>query len=93
MAMGTVIIRAKIKDYGPWRTFFDGQDRETERTAAGLTNPRIFRSADDVNEVVVILDSSDIKMAKAFAASPVTKESMKKSGVLDMPTVYFLEST
>ena len=89
--MGAVIIRSKVKDYAIWRSFFD--TRESERAAAGLTNTRVFRSADDMNEVVVIFDSKDTKMAKAFAASPDLKEAMMKSGVIDMPTVYFLEST
>jgi hypothetical protein len=89
--MGAVIIRSKVKDYATWRSVFDS--RESERAAAGLANTRVFRSAGDMNEVVVVMDSKDSKMAKDFAASPDLKEAMMKSGVIDMPTVYFLEST
>ena len=87
--MGTLIIRSKVRDYATWRSVFDS--RESERAAAGLTNARVFRSADDMNEVVVVFDSKDTKMAKDFAASPDLKEAMMKSGVIDTPTVYFLE--
>ena len=88
--MGLVIIRSKVKDYAAWRSVFD--TRESHRAAAGLTNTRVFHSADDKNEVVVLMDTRDTKSAKEFAASPDLREAMIKSGVIDMPTVYFLES-
>jgi hypothetical protein len=34
----------------------------------------------------------DTKKAKDFAASADLKEAMLKAGVLDTPTIYFLES-
>ena len=86
-----IIMRAKFKDYATWRPFFDGN--KSNRTAAGLTNERIFRSADDKNEVVIIMDAKDVKKAKDFGASSGLKEVMKKAGLLDTPTFYFLEST
>jgi hypothetical protein len=87
--MGLVIIRSKVKDYAAWRSVFD--TRESHRAAAGLTNTRVFHSADDKNEVVVLMDTRDTKSAKEFAASPDLREAMIRSGVIDMPTVYFLE--
>ena len=36
--------------------------------------------------------TKDTKMAKAFAASAGLKEAMTKAGVVDVPTIYFLES-
>ena len=53
----------------------------------------MLRSADDKNELVVIFDDMDTKKAKEFAASPDLKETMKKAGVTDQPTIYFLEAT
>ena len=88
--MGAVITRSKVKDFAAWRTIFDS--RESQRAAAGLTNARIFRSADDPNEVVVVMDSKDTKMAKDFAGSADLKEAMMKAGVVDIPTVYVLET-
>jgi hypothetical protein len=61
-----------------------------KRTAAGLSNPRVCRSADDKSEIVILLDTKDTK--KDFAASPDLKGTMMKAGVIDAPTVYFLES-
>ena len=63
--MGLVVIRSKVKDYATWRSFFD--TRESHRAAAGLTNTRVYRMADDPNEVVVLMDTRDTKSAKEFA--------------------------
>jgi hypothetical protein len=44
------------------------------------------------SEIVVVIDTEDTKKAKEFAASADLKEAMMKAGVLDTPTIYFLES-
>ena len=70
---------------------FDAQV-EAQRTA-GLINPRVYHSADsNKSEIVVVFDTEDTKKAKEFAASVDLKEAMTKAGVLDTPTIYFLES-
>jgi hypothetical protein len=90
-AMGMMIIRHKVRDYGQWRPIFD---RHTEmQKAAGLSNPRVYHSADsNKSEIVVVFDTKDTEMAKDFAASADLKEAMTEAGVVDMPTIYFLES-
>jgi hypothetical protein len=89
--MGMMIIRHKVRDYGQWRPIFDGHTQMQE--ASGLTNPRVYHSADsDKSEIVVVFDTKDTKMAKDFAASTDLKEAMADAGVLDSPTIYFLES-
>jgi hypothetical protein len=61
--------------------------------AAGLSNPRVYHSADsNKSEIVVVFDTEDTRKAKEFAASADLKEVMVKAGVLDAPTIYFLES-
>ena len=88
--MGMMIIRHKVRDYGQWRPVFDGH-AEMQR-AAGLSNPRVYHSADsNKSEIVVVFDTEETKKAKDFAASADLKEVMAKSGVLDPPTIYFLK--
>jgi hypothetical protein len=89
-AMGMLIIRHKVKDYDQWRPMFD--KHSLMQQAAGLSNPRVFRSADDKSEIVVVFDTKDTERAKDFAASPDLRETMAKAGVMDDPTIYFLES-
>jgi len=51
--------------------------------AAGLSNPRVYHSADsNKTEIVVVFDTKDTKMAKDFAASAGLKEEMTKAGVV-----------
>jgi hypothetical protein len=44
------------------------------------------------SEIVVVFDTDDTKRAKAFATSSDLEETMDKAGVVDTPTIYFLES-
>jgi hypothetical protein len=90
-AMGMMIVRHKVRDYGQWRPIFD-QHAEMQRRA-GLINPRVYHSADsNKSEIVVVFDTEDTKKAKEFAASADLKEAMMAAGVIDTPTIYFLES-
>jgi len=40
-------IHHKVKDYAAWRKGYD--DHEKARNAVGITNGRVFRSAEDPN--------------------------------------------
>ena len=77
-----------MKDYGKWRPMFDRH--AGAQKSAGLTNPRVFRSSADKNEVVILFDTDGTKKAKDFVASPDIKETMAKAGVMDRPTVFSL---
>ena len=52
----------------------------------------IIQPTSNKSEIVVVFDTEDTKKAKDFAASADLKEAMIKAGVLDTPTIYFLES-
>jgi len=88
--MGKLIVSHRVKDYGTWRPVFD--QHKGAQKSAGLTNPRVFRSTDDNNNVVIVFDTDDTKKAKDFVDSPDLKATMAEAGVLNTPTFYFLES-
>jgi hypothetical protein len=88
--MPTIVVRHKVKDFAAWKRAFDAHAQV--RLAAGLSNARLFCSADDANEVFVVLDATDFGKAKAFAASADVKEAMANAGVVDNPDVYFLKA-
>ena len=87
--MGLMIVRHKVKDFRSWKKTFDGH--ASAQKAGGLTKPRVFRSADDPNELVILMDYKDLKTAKAFGASADLKKTMEAAGVVDQPTIYFVE--
>ena len=87
--MGLMIIRHKVKDFGKWKKAFDGH--AGAQKAAGLTKPRVFRSADDPNETIILMDYKELKTAKTFREFADLKSTMEWAGVVDKPTIYFVE--
>lgn len=63
--MPVMLIRHKVADYGAWKPLFD--EHGTTRRANGSRGGRLFRSADDPNEVVVLLEWDDLERARFFA--------------------------
>jgi hypothetical protein len=77
----------KVKDFNAWRTSYNGNEKG--RASAGITNGRVFRNADDPNEVVILQDVADVAKARTWFGSEDMKEAMQKSGVIGSPSVRF----
>jgi hypothetical protein len=82
-----VTIHLKVKDYAAWRTDYDG--REKSRLSAGITNGRVFRRAEDPNDLVVLQDVADVPKARSWFGSDDLKAAMQKSGVVGSPSIRF----
>ncbi len=80
-------IHLKVKDFNAWRTTYNG--REQNRVSAGITNGRVFRNADDQNDVVILQDVADVSKARTWLSSAEMKTAMEKSGVLGSPSIRF----
>jgi len=80
-------VHFKVKDFNTWRTSYNG--RETNRVSAGITNGRVFRSADDPNDVVILQDVADVAKARTWYGSDEMKAVLEKSGVVGSPSVRF----
>jgi hypothetical protein len=80
-------IHFKVKDYATWRTGYDGNEKG--RTSAGITNGRVFRSAADPNDVVILQDVADVAKARTWLGSDDMKAMMHKSGVIGSPSIRF----
>ena len=87
--MPYLLVRHKVQEYARWKPVFD--DHAPARKAAGSKGGRLFRSAHDANEVVILLEVEDLEKAIAFAQSDDLREAMQRAGVADRPDVYFLE--
>jgi hypothetical protein len=82
-----VTIHFKVKDYATWRTGYDGHEKN--RVSAGITNGRVFRSAEDPNDVVILQDVADVAKARTWLGSDDLKAVMQKSGVIGSPNIRF----
>jgi hypothetical protein len=80
-------IHHKVKDYATWRAGYDGHEKS--RLSAGITNGRVFRRAEDPNDVVVLQDVADVAKARTWVASDDLKAAMQKSGVIGTPSIRF----
>ena len=79
-------VRHTCADYSAWRTVFDGD--ESRRRAAGATGAnQIFRDADDVNTVNLIMEWDNAENARKFLDDPALREVMQKAGVVGAPAV------
>jgi len=80
-------VHLKVKDYNIWRTGYDG--REKGRVSAGITNGRVFRRAEDPNDLVILQDVADVAKARTWLASDEMKAAMEKGGVVGSPNIRF----
>ncbi|MFY9990561.1 MAG: hypothetical protein WAL40_05910 [Rhodoplanes sp.] len=80
-------IHLKVKDYATWRSGYD--QHEKSRVAAGITNGRVFRNADDANDVVILQDVADVAKARSWLSSDDMKATMQNNGVVGSPNIRF----
>jgi len=76
-----------VKDYAAWRPAFNTDS--TARKASGMSDIVVGRGIDNPNNLLVVLNVSDVQKAKDFAASPRLKEVMTKNGVISKPIAGF----
>lgn len=87
--MAHILVHHKIEEYKKWKSAFD--DHSDVRAENGSKGGKIFRNADDPNDIFILLEISSIEDGKKFAQSDSLKETMQKAGVISMPEVYFIE--
>jgi len=80
-------VHFKVKDFDAWRTSYNG--REKDRTSAGITNGKVFRSADDSNDVLILADVADVSKVRTWLGSNAMKSVMEKSGIIGSPSIRF----
>jgi hypothetical protein len=52
--MALMVIHHKVRDYAAWRPAYDAH--EPSRAGAGITNGRVYRKAEDPNDLVILFD-------------------------------------
>jgi len=86
--MPYILVRHKVKDYDTWKVGYD--EHGTTRKSAGCKGTVVFRTDDDSNNVVILLEWDTLENARKFAQSDNLRETMQRVGVMDMPDIYFL---
>jgi hypothetical protein len=78
-------IHFKVKDFNAWQTSYNGNEKN--RTSAGITKSKVFRSSDDPNDVLLLQDVADVSKARTWYGSSEMKSLMEKSGVVGSPSI------
>ena len=86
--MNHMIIRHKVADFDQWKPEFD--DHRPAREAAGLRDLYLWRNADDSNEIILLMEASNLEKAREFAASSDLGDKMRAAGVQGTPEITFL---
>jgi hypothetical protein len=59
--------------------------------AAGLTNGRVYRSAEQPNDILILFDMADRRRAEEFSQSADLRATMENAGVVGPPEHLFAE--
>ena len=87
--MSQFLVIHTVADYEKWKKVFDGD--VSRRKSGGSKGGRLYRNADDPNQMIFLADWESAEKARQFASSPGLREAMEKAGVVGMPQVIFLE--
>jgi len=89
LTKGKVIVRHKVRDFDAWKPLFYA-DSKRQRDAA-CTRWNLTRNKHDRNELVIVFECEDLDKAKTVFSDPSLAELMKRAGVVDQPSIFFLE--
>jgi len=83
-----VLVHHKISDYPKWRGAFDSAI--DFRQQGGERSCRIFRNAEDDNDLTLLFEWESGDLAHRYMHSPQLQEKMKQAGVIGNPEVTYL---
>ena len=86
--MAHILVRQHVEDYAKWKEAFDGD--AGVREPAGCQGGHVFQSANDRNEVFVLLGWDTMENLQQFAQSDELKDRMQRAGVTGLPDIYFI---
>lgn len=87
--MPALLIRHAVTDFDRWRTVF--QEDEVTRRSAGARSEIVFRSANDPEEVWLVLQWDDLFRARLFARSDDLVDTLTRAGVTQRPDIWYLD--
>ena len=87
-ATENLTIHHKVKDYAAWHKGY--AENEASRRAAGITNSKVFRSAEDPNDILILQDVADVAKARTWLGGDDLKTAMQKAGVVGAPSIRFV---
>jgi len=86
--MPYLLVHHQVEDYAKWKAAFD--EHASTRASFGSKGGLVLQSADDPNEVVILMETDDLQKARDFTQSDDLRETMQQAGVQGPPHIHFL---
>ena len=84
-----ILVSHKIENWDKWKPVFDND--EEERKSYGVNLKKLFRSAQDPNEIFCLFDAPDENSAAECINRPHLKTLMQNAGVITEPEFKILK--
>ena len=84
-----VAVELTVADYNKWRAVYDGVQSIRDRSA--ISKSRVFRGADNPNEILVLNETTDPAKAREGLTSTEMRNAMQQSGVVGAPRIYVVQ--
>ena len=86
--MPTIAAQITVSDYAKWRPVFD--KHKPLRDKAGLMNGRVYRNADNSNELMIWSETADVTKAREALGSQEIRSAMQEAGVVGPPKIHVI---
>lgn len=83
-----VYVTHKVADFTKWKPYFDSDD--DARKSFGVEVKKLFRAADNENDVHILFEAQNEHSAKQCIERPELKVLMEKAGVISEPVFKIL---
>ena len=83
--MGVMLVKQRVANVEQWQTVFNDPALDAVRRQHGLAVTATYVDVDEPSTVVVVMDMTDLKGARTFAASSVLAEARQRAGAVGAP--------
>jgi hypothetical protein len=89
--MTVLAVQQTVADYAAWKAGYDNHG--ATRKEHGALSDQVLRSADDPENLLVLIEFGSMADAQAFVDDPSLKQAMAAAGVVGAPDISFRERT
>lgn len=86
--MTVVVMRHRVERYDVWRAVHDAE--QDTREANGAVSDRVFRGANDPNDLLVLFEWDAHERARLFIRSEDLSDALVRGGVTERPDIWVL---
>ena len=85
--MTILAIQLTLADYAAWKSVFDTR-KQFRKDTMGVKFERLYRSADNPNEILLWLDVLNAAKTRNEIASDDVQKTMREAGVVGQPSIH-----